>query len=122
MIVEKSETPSTPPLASTPWLLGSLVCPLALPLGSPVLPPPLPVRPPILSPRGAAVDQLALCVVILGGIIYTREDIGDDTSLKITIPKMLKFKIESQYKVSQNMIHTGFSYGLLKFALDFTDL
>ncbi|GJZ92403.1 hypothetical protein Tco_0664468 [Tanacetum coccineum] len=46
-----------------------------MPVGSPVLPPPLPVRPPVLPPRGAAVDQPALRVVILDGIIYTREDI-----------------------------------------------
>ncbi|GKE88374.1 hypothetical protein Tco_1565849, partial [Tanacetum coccineum] len=71
MIMKKSKTPSTPPLASTPWLLGSLVCPLPLPLGPLVLPPPLLVRP----PGGAAVDRHALRVVILGGIIYTRENI-----------------------------------------------
>ncbi|GJW06064.1 hypothetical protein Tco_1568487 [Tanacetum coccineum] len=47
--------------------------------GSPVLPHPLPVRPPVLPPHGATVDRPALCVVILGGIIYTREDIGGNT-------------------------------------------
>nr|GFB16466.1 hypothetical protein [Tanacetum cinerariifolium] len=34
-----------------------------------------PVRPPVLSPRDAAVARPALRVVILGGIIYMREDI-----------------------------------------------
>ncbi|GKG54658.1 hypothetical protein Tco_0560313, partial [Tanacetum coccineum] len=56
---------------------GSPVCPSPLPLGSLVLPTPLLVRPPVLPPRGAAVDQLAHCVVILGGIIYMRENIGN---------------------------------------------
>ncbi|GJS57796.1 serine/threonine-protein kinase HT1-like protein [Tanacetum coccineum] len=50
--------------------------PSTLPVGSPVLPPPLLVRPPVLLPRGAAVDRPTLYVVILGGILYTREDIG----------------------------------------------
>nr|GEV27087.1 hypothetical protein [Tanacetum cinerariifolium] len=45
-------------------------------VGSPVLPPPLQVRPLILPPRDAVVDRPALHVVILGGIIYIREDIG----------------------------------------------
>ncbi|GJR29647.1 RNA-directed DNA polymerase, eukaryota, reverse transcriptase zinc-binding domain protein [Tanacetum coccineum] len=42
----------------------------------PALPPRLPVRPPVLPPRGAAVCRLAVRVIILGGIFYTREDIG----------------------------------------------
>ncbi|GJW01325.1 hypothetical protein Tco_1556576 [Tanacetum coccineum] len=42
---------------------------------SPVLPPPLPVRPPVLPTRDAAVCRPALCVVILGCIVYAREDI-----------------------------------------------
>ncbi|GKD04257.1 hypothetical protein Tco_1179231, partial [Tanacetum coccineum] len=46
-----------------------------MPVGSLVLPPPLPVCPPVLPPRGAAVDRYALRVIILGGIIYMREDI-----------------------------------------------
>ncbi|GJT97017.1 hypothetical protein Tco_1092535 [Tanacetum coccineum] len=40
-----------------------------------ILPPPLPVRPPVLPPRGAVVDRPALRVIILGDIIYTRENI-----------------------------------------------
>ncbi|GJS20070.1 hypothetical protein Tco_0448702 [Tanacetum coccineum] len=40
------------------------------------LPPPLPACPPILSPRVAAVRQPALRVVIVGAIIYMREDIA----------------------------------------------
>ncbi|GJY87857.1 hypothetical protein Tco_0502485 [Tanacetum coccineum] len=47
-----------------------------LPVGSPVLPPPLPVRPPILPPRGSAFCRPAFRVVILGGIVYAREDVG----------------------------------------------
>ncbi|GKB46771.1 hypothetical protein Tco_0897524, partial [Tanacetum coccineum] len=45
-----------------------------MPLGSLVLPPPLPVRPPVLLPCGAVVARPALCVVILRGIVYARED------------------------------------------------
>nr|GEW64504.1 uncharacterized mitochondrial protein AtMg00810-like [Tanacetum cinerariifolium] len=44
-----------------------------------VLPPSLLVCPPVLSHRSEAVDQPALCIIILGGIIYTREDIGGNT-------------------------------------------
>nr|GFB97552.1 hypothetical protein [Tanacetum cinerariifolium] len=39
------------------------------------LPPLLPVHLPVLLPRGAAVDRPALHVILLGGIIYMREDI-----------------------------------------------
>ncbi|GKD65550.1 hypothetical protein Tco_1307658, partial [Tanacetum coccineum] len=46
-----------------------------MPIDSLVLLTPLPVRPPVLPPRGAAVDRPTLHVFILGGIIYTREDI-----------------------------------------------
>ncbi|GJR41157.1 hypothetical protein Tco_1216841 [Tanacetum coccineum] len=42
-----------------------------------VLPPTLPVRPPFLPPCVAAVAWPALRVIILGGIIYTKEDIGN---------------------------------------------
>nr|GFB28461.1 hypothetical protein [Tanacetum cinerariifolium] len=44
---------------------------------SPVLPPHLPVHPPVLPPHGVAVCRLALRVVIFGGIVYAREDIGN---------------------------------------------
>nr|GEX75179.1 hypothetical protein [Tanacetum cinerariifolium] len=60
-------------LKVSPWK----VRPQTLPVGSPVLPPPQPVRPHVLPPRSATVDRPALCVVIFGGIIYTREDIGN---------------------------------------------
>ncbi|GKG62002.1 hypothetical protein Tco_0623719, partial [Tanacetum coccineum] len=40
-------------------------------------PPPLPVCPPVLLPRGATVYRPALRVVILGGIVYAREDVGN---------------------------------------------
>ncbi|GJY10734.1 hypothetical protein Tco_0378919 [Tanacetum coccineum] len=36
----------------------------------------IPVRPPFLPPCVAAVAWPALRVIILGGIIYTKEDIG----------------------------------------------
>ncbi|GKF49237.1 hypothetical protein Tco_0142488, partial [Tanacetum coccineum] len=39
--------------------------------------PSLSVRPPILPPRGAAVARPALHVVIRGGTIYTRENMGN---------------------------------------------
>nr|GFB36280.1 reverse transcriptase domain-containing protein [Tanacetum cinerariifolium] len=42
-----------------------------------ILLPPLPNRPPIPPPRGAAGDRPAHCVVILGGIIYMKENIGN---------------------------------------------
>nr|GFD16783.1 hypothetical protein [Tanacetum cinerariifolium] len=51
--------------------------PPTLLVGSPVLPLPLPVRPHILPHLGAVVCQPVLRVVILGGIIYAREDIGN---------------------------------------------
>nr|GEW94715.1 hypothetical protein [Tanacetum cinerariifolium] len=53
------------------------VHPPTLSVGSPVLLPPLLVHPPVFPPSGAAVDRPALHVVIFGGIIYTREDIGE---------------------------------------------
>nr|GEZ03680.1 uncharacterized mitochondrial protein AtMg00810-like [Tanacetum cinerariifolium] len=40
------------------------------------LPPPLPTRPPVPPPRDLATGRLALLVLILGGIIYTTENIG----------------------------------------------
>ncbi|GJR85772.1 ribonuclease H-like domain-containing protein [Tanacetum coccineum] len=52
---------------------SSPVCPSPLPLSSLVLLHHLPVHPPC----GAVVDRPALRVVILGGIIYTRENIED---------------------------------------------
>ncbi|GJX43775.1 hypothetical protein Tco_0260451, partial [Tanacetum coccineum] len=64
---------------------GSLVRLPPLPSRSLVLPPPLPVGPPVLLPRGAAVDQHALRVVILGGIIYTRDDIDWYRNLRIVL-------------------------------------
>ncbi|GKF86979.1 hypothetical protein Tco_0254806, partial [Tanacetum coccineum] len=41
------------------------------------LPSPLPARPPVPHPYDAAVGQPALRVVIDGGIIYTRENMGN---------------------------------------------
>ncbi|GJT85805.1 putative ribonuclease H-like domain-containing protein [Tanacetum coccineum] len=46
---------------------------------------PLPPRLPIPPPRNAAVDRPALRVVILGGIIYTRENMGNISSFSITL-------------------------------------
>ncbi|GJR15168.1 hypothetical protein Tco_0797820 [Tanacetum coccineum] len=42
-----------------------------------VLPPPLSTHPPVPPPRDAAASQPALRVVIVGGIIYTREKMGN---------------------------------------------
>ncbi|GKB83575.1 hypothetical protein Tco_0950470 [Tanacetum coccineum] len=39
--------------------------------------PPLPTRTPVPPPNDSAVGRLALWVLILGGIIYTRENIGN---------------------------------------------
>ncbi|GJY96057.1 hypothetical protein Tco_0512418 [Tanacetum coccineum] len=81
MTVEKSGTSSMPPFALlpqlSPWPFCSPVCPPPLPVFSPILPPLLLVRPLVLQPRCTAVDRPALRVVILGGIIYMREDIGN---------------------------------------------
>ncbi|GJV81577.1 hypothetical protein Tco_1517447 [Tanacetum coccineum] len=51
-----------------------------MPVGSLVLPPPLSVCPPILLPYSVVVVRPALRVIILGGIIYMREDIGNISS------------------------------------------
>ncbi|GJR22475.1 reverse transcriptase domain-containing protein [Tanacetum coccineum] len=56
---------------------SSPIVSLFLLTGSLVLLAPLPTRPPVPPPRGAAVDRLALHVVILGGIIYTRVNMGN---------------------------------------------
>ncbi|GJU29955.1 hypothetical protein Tco_1173544 [Tanacetum coccineum] len=56
-------------------LLSDDFHPPTLPVGSPALLPPLPVCLPVLPPSGAAVDRLALHVVIPCDIIYTRENI-----------------------------------------------
>ncbi|GKF92132.1 hypothetical protein Tco_0278851, partial [Tanacetum coccineum] len=42
-----------------------------------VLPPPLPARPPVPPPRDAVTDRPTFWVVILSGIIYTRENMGN---------------------------------------------
>ncbi|GKB26427.1 hypothetical protein Tco_0865828 [Tanacetum coccineum] len=46
---------------------------------------PLPTRPPVPPPRGAAVDRPALHVVILGGILYTRENMGNVSFVPLVI-------------------------------------
>ncbi|GKF22805.1 hypothetical protein Tco_0075127, partial [Tanacetum coccineum] len=54
------------PVGSTFLLLGSLT-----------LLPPLPTRPPVSLPRGVAAGRPALQVITLGGIIHTRENMGN---------------------------------------------
>nr|GEY24462.1 hypothetical protein [Tanacetum cinerariifolium] len=42
-----------------------------------VLPPPIPARPPVLLPRDAVAGRPVLWVITLGGIIHTRENMGN---------------------------------------------
>ncbi|GJV88989.1 probable plastid-lipid-associated protein 4, chloroplastic [Tanacetum coccineum] len=49
----------------------------------PVLPPPLPARLPVPPPHDAATGRSTLWVVILGGIIYTRENM-DNSAIALT--------------------------------------
>ncbi|GJX71805.1 hypothetical protein Tco_0308976 [Tanacetum coccineum] len=42
-----------------------------------IIPPPLPAHPPVPPPRDTVAGRPALRVVILGGIIYTRENMGN---------------------------------------------
>nr|GEV46209.1 hypothetical protein [Tanacetum cinerariifolium] len=98
MTVEKSWTSSMPPFASLPRSPHIPSClpipPPPLPVGSLVLPPHLPVHPPVLLPRGAAVDRPGLRVIILGDIIYMREDIVKmEILLEPTSNKLMKDSI-----------------------------
>ncbi|GJW64394.1 hypothetical protein Tco_0116278 [Tanacetum coccineum] len=67
MIVKKLGAPLTPPL--TPSTFSLTPCPLPLPT--------LPTRSPVLSPRNSVTCRPALWVLILGGIISTRENMGN---------------------------------------------
>ncbi|GJY67782.1 hypothetical protein Tco_0470764 [Tanacetum coccineum] len=86
MIVEKLGAPLTPPLTLSTFSLALLlVIPLTFnsstrtslpPLGPlPLLP--LPTRSPVSPPRDSATGRPTLQVLILGGIIYTRENMGN---------------------------------------------
>nr|GEU68904.1 hypothetical protein [Tanacetum cinerariifolium] len=63
--------------AKTRWTSSSLEESKDCPWSRKVHPPSLPVRPPVLPPRGATVCWPTLCVVILGGIVYAKEDVGN---------------------------------------------
>ncbi|GKG05613.1 hypothetical protein Tco_0325699, partial [Tanacetum coccineum] len=73
-------TPSTPPLALIPWsfplpfkssIRSSLPSLRLLPLS------PLPTYSPVPPPNDSAASRPTLRVHILGGIIYTRENMGN---------------------------------------------
>ncbi|GJY57906.1 hypothetical protein Tco_0457798 [Tanacetum coccineum] len=70
----------------------------------------LPTRPPVPPPHGAAVDRPALRVIILGGIIYTRENMGNirsEDGIDMAYPNVLDTSIggflEHRYTVSSLM-------------------
>ncbi|GJZ23091.1 hypothetical protein Tco_0560550 [Tanacetum coccineum] len=78
-----------------------------------ILPPPLPVRPPVLPPRGATVDRPALRVIILGDIVYMRENIVIMEYL-VNIRKRRAFWSLNRDILKITILNTNMTYPLRK--------